>query len=142
MNISRRGLVAGLGALIVGGGKAAAKAISLNMALSPSAGMAIGGYATESPPSVRYGTRAYWAGEVANVRKYLAKFLKDGADDYRRNVEVTRLDADLAVNRSLSLSAKIAIQRERMVARYVAREEKSFQERIADYMTQQMEAKE
>ena len=113
--MNRRGFLGLLpGALV--GGKAAAKEATEKLALGASgqsAALANVGYGTGGAPSID----GSWALKAL-------KRVTSGVERERRHREwnVQRLDPDLAANRSMSLSARMLIQKDRDIERSMVNE--------------------
>lgn len=131
MNLNRRKFFGLLPGAVVGGKAAAAQAateLAETMALGKPALSGAIGYANGAP---------YPGGNPANnidwARNALKRLTSHERERRAREWSVTRLDPDLAVNRSMSLSAKILIQKDRDIERSFANERSYLEGVIAGF---------
>lgn len=115
MTVARRTFLGGLGALL-GGGKQAAQAAASQLALGmppPSVGGFTGmaGYSDDDEEAeIKLDIKR-------QLKRIAGMALPEERERLHREMMVTRLDPDLVVNISMSLSTKYRIQREREIER-------------------------
>lgn len=128
--MNRRGFLGLLGATPFAAKKAAAEAVSSLVGISGPMAIPSGGDVPASLGSLSSSRGG--PDDVEWATKQLSRFLNPkNLERMRKNIVVTRLDPDLASMQSMSLSARMAIQKERRLQETID-SERSWLERMIE----------
>lgn len=139
--MKRRGFLGLLGGAAVAGPSMAKQAVASMAELSLPSGLAINGGLSTVASQLAYPTAPLKAWSPASEAADLGQMLIDlmGRKDHEQRAAkqyINGLDPDLAVNRSMALHAKMAIQRRREYWRSVETERSWLQQRIDQLLKQ------